>query len=56
MRIKIITAFDSLFNEEIFNLTNPEYPCQVGINKDLPNEFFGNPFSYFSLRPLRSLR
>ena len=44
MKIKVLTAFDSLFNEEILDITNPEYPSylQTKINDKL---FFSNPFS-----------
>jgi len=40
MRTKIFNAFDSLFNEEILDITHPEYPSYLKIG-----DFISNPIS-----------
>lgn len=45
MRIKIMTAFNSLFNEEILDITNPECHSIIKTRNTPDDWFIGNPFS-----------
>jgi len=45
MRVKIKTAFESLFKEEILDISNPELYTDIKVKFSNGGEFEGNPFS-----------